>query len=251
MEMGTMPTDKDFKRRVRARMARTGESYTAARAQLLRRGSRTGRGPQQGASDGAGRSTTAGGPASASPPSGDLATIAGIRDATVRDRTGRDWAGWVAVLDAVDAASWPHKDIARHLVDEHGLGPWWSQSVTGGYERLKGLREANQRRDGSYDVNRSRTLPVPVSRLYQAFGARERKRWLGDVDVRVRTARVDRSMRLVWSDGSRLDLHFWDKGPDKSQVQLQHRGLPDRATADRLRAAWGEHLDALRAYLKG
>jgi hypothetical protein len=29
-----MPTDKDFKRLVRARMARTGEAYTTARAQL-------------------------------------------------------------------------------------------------------------------------------------------------------------------------------------------------------------------------
>jgi len=29
-----MPTDKDFKRLVRGRMQKTGESYTAARAQL-------------------------------------------------------------------------------------------------------------------------------------------------------------------------------------------------------------------------
>ena len=32
-----MTSNADFKRRVRERMARTGESYTAARAQLLRR----------------------------------------------------------------------------------------------------------------------------------------------------------------------------------------------------------------------
>ncbi len=30
-----MPTDKDFKRLVRGRMQKTGESYTAARATLL------------------------------------------------------------------------------------------------------------------------------------------------------------------------------------------------------------------------
>jgi len=33
----TMPTNKDFKRLVRARMQKTGEAYTAARAQLLSR----------------------------------------------------------------------------------------------------------------------------------------------------------------------------------------------------------------------
>ena len=32
-----MPTQKLFKRRVRARMTKTGESYTAARRQLLRK----------------------------------------------------------------------------------------------------------------------------------------------------------------------------------------------------------------------
>ena len=32
-----MPTGKDLKRLVRARMKKTGESYTAARAQLLKK----------------------------------------------------------------------------------------------------------------------------------------------------------------------------------------------------------------------
>ena len=45
-----MPTDKDFKRLVRGRMQKTGESYTAARANLIRRtdgqaGRRTGLNP--------------------------------------------------------------------------------------------------------------------------------------------------------------------------------------------------------------
>ena len=33
-----MPTNKDFKRLVRSRMEKTGESYTSARAQLLKSG---------------------------------------------------------------------------------------------------------------------------------------------------------------------------------------------------------------------
>ena len=36
-----MPTDKDFKRLVRGRMHKTGESYTAARAQLRKQKSVT------------------------------------------------------------------------------------------------------------------------------------------------------------------------------------------------------------------
>jgi hypothetical protein len=44
-----MTTNKDFKHLVRARMAKTGESYTSARAVLLRReGGRAGQGGQAG-----------------------------------------------------------------------------------------------------------------------------------------------------------------------------------------------------------
>src|SRR5215216_8087788 len=43
-----MPTDKDFKRLVRARMGRTGESYTTARARLRPDGDPTRPGPLRG-----------------------------------------------------------------------------------------------------------------------------------------------------------------------------------------------------------
>ena len=36
-----MPRDKDLKRLVRTRMKKTGEAYTAARAQILKKGTRT------------------------------------------------------------------------------------------------------------------------------------------------------------------------------------------------------------------
>ena len=37
-DVETMPTQKIFKHRVRTRMAKTGESYTAARRQLMQQG---------------------------------------------------------------------------------------------------------------------------------------------------------------------------------------------------------------------
>ena len=46
---------------------------------------------------------------------------------------------------------------------------WWAQAVTVCYERIKGLRAVGQRRDGSFEANKSRTFSVPLVRLYRAF----------------------------------------------------------------------------------
>jgi len=217
-----MPKEKDFKRRVRARMRKTGESYTTARSRLLEKK-----------------------PGFASVPASEYASVAGMSDEAVRAKTGRTWREWVEVLDAAGAARMQHRDIARHLHRDLGVTAWWSQTVTVGYERIRGLREKGQRRDGSYDVNKSRTVPVPVAELYAAFQARGRRKWLPEPGVKVRTATPPRSMRLAWSDGTPVEVHFWEKGPAKSQVQLQHRKLPTKARADELRHAWTTHLTTL------
>ena len=218
-----MPKQKDLKRLVRDRMRQTGESYTTARAHVVRTGDDR----------------------------RNLAELAGMSDQAVETRTGRDWSGWVAALDRAGATSKPHKEIARLLVDEHELSGWWAQTVTVGYERIRGLRDKGQRRGGGYDVNKSKTFPVPIATLYGAFGARRRARWLGDVSLRVKTARRETSMRLVWEDGRPVDLWFTARSPGKSQVQVQHRELPDRKTADRVRAEWTERLSALGRLLTG
>ena len=216
-----MPKEKDLKRLVRERMARTGESYTAARAQVVR----------------------------TSEDRRDYAALAGMRDEAVEAKTGRDWRGWVAVLDGEGATSKTHREIAKLLVDEHDVAPWWAQTVTVAYERIRGLRDKGQRRGGGYDVNKSKTVAVPIAKLYAAFGAAKRAVWLPDATPQVKTARREKSMRLAWEDGTSVDVYFWEKGPDKSQVQLQHRGLPDKRSADRVRVFWTERLNALARVL--
>lgn len=217
-----MPKQKDLKRLVRERMDRTGESYTAARQHIVR----------------------------AHDDRRDFAELAGMRDEAVKAKTDRDWRGWVAVLDAAGSASKTHKEIAKWLRDAHGVSGWWAQSITVGYERIRGVRDKGQRRGGGYDVNKSKTLPVPIDVLYDAFGSKRRGRWLGDVSCRIRTATREKSMRFDWGDDTRLDVYFCAKGPGKSQVQLQHRGWPDKAAADRARGQWAERLAALARMLQ-
>ncbi len=219
-----MPTQKDLKRLVRARMRKTGESYTAARAQLIAR-----RAP-------------AVKPAAREP---DYAALAGMSDAAVKKATGCPWKRWVGALDALGAASLSHPEIARLVAERFKVSGWWSQSVTVGYERIRGLRDKGQRRGGGYEVSKSRTFPVSIDVLYGAFAPRRLARWLDGARPALRKATEAKSMRFTWEDGTKVEAYFLKKGDHKSQVALQHRELRSRADAERMRAFWTERLAAL------
>jgi hypothetical protein len=211
-------------------MKKTGEAYTTARAHLLRKPraktlSKTGR---------------------AAATKIDYAALAGTSDATIKAKTGCTWERWVGALDYLGAKEMSHRDIAAVVNKKYKIDGWWSQAVTVGYERIKGLRARGQRRDGTYEASKSRTFDVPVATLFEAWAdANARRLWLDGQSVKVRTATAPKSMRLGWSDGSIIAVGFAPKGKTRSSVAVQHTKLPDRETADRLKAYWSDRLTAL------
>jgi hypothetical protein len=238
-----MPREKDLKRLVRARMKKTGEAYTAARAQVLQK-------PRRKTRPAGGTTSRLTPPAAPAPPGAptrqQYAELAGMSDAIIREKTGRTWQDWVRVLDGHDADKMTHSEIARLLSTTYKVPSWWTQMVTVGYERLKGLRARGQRRDGTYEASKSRTFDVPVATLFGAWvDAPIRRHWLDEPGVKVRTATAPKSMRLGWPDGTIVAVGFTAKGPAKSVVALAHTKLPDRETADRLKQFWTERLDVL------
>ena len=215
-----MPRQKGFKRLIRSRMQKTGEAYTAARLQLLKK----------------------------TRPGPELAARAGMSDASVEKATGRNWAQWVRTLDAAGAGEKPHRDIARH-VSSLGTPDWWSQMVTVGYERIRGLRERGQRRGGGYEATKSRTFAVSVEKLFDACAnARKRRRWL-PVKVTIRRATPPRSLRVLWEDGTPVQFGFFSKGPGKSSLAVSHEKLPDKAAAEAAKKAWAGYFDRLAELL--
>jgi hypothetical protein len=218
-----MPREKDLKHLVRARMKKTGESYTAARVQLLKKS-----------------------PTRSIPAKPDYAAVAGMSDAIMTEKTGRTWEEWTRTLDKHDAAAMKHRDIAILVRETYKVPAWWTQMVTVGYERIKGLRVVGQRRDGTYEAGKSRTYAVPVATLFDAWAsAATRRRWLGETDVKVRSATAPKAMRLGWPDGTVVVVGFTPKGKDKSSVAVAHMKVPDKATVERLKQYWAEQLDAL------
>jgi hypothetical protein len=180
------------------------------------------------------------------PAAREYAKLAGMSDAAIKAATGCDWKKWVGALEYVGAHTWPHRKIAAWVEEKFGDTDWWAQSVTVGYERIRGLREIGQRRGGAFEATKSRTFAVPVADLYDAFAeARRRARWLPGVALTVRKATPHRSVRISWPDGSSVSVWLVAKGAGRSSAQVQHAKLPDRATADRMRAMWSERLAAL------
>ena len=233
-----MPRNKDLKRLVRARMDKTGEAYTAARAQILKKKT-----PVKAVAPAAAESIPV---VVSAPTPKDFAALAGTSDATMKEKTGCTWERWVYALDALGAGQMKHGDIAALVHTKYKIDGWWSQAVTVGYERIRGLRARGQRRDGSYEATKSRTFNVPVATLFDAWAnANVRRRWLTGAAVKVRTATAPKSMRLGWSDGGIIAVGFIAKGKDKSAVALAHTKLPDQATAERFKQYWSERLGAL------
>jgi hypothetical protein len=221
-----MTRQKSFKRLVRSRMEKTGESYTAARAVLLAAEDAT---------------------AVEGPP---LATS----DEMIRRRTGRGWEAWFDLLDEWGAATLPHKQIARRVAAELGIEPlaWNAQAITGSYERARGLRVVGQRSDG-FAVTAQKTVAVPVERLFDAFvDGSLRGRWLPEDELRERTATQPRSARFDWGDGAtRVNVTFLNKGDGRSTVTVEHARLDDAEAAARMKAFWRARLTALKSQLDG
>ena len=217
-----MTRDKAQKRATRARMAKTGESYSAARRHVVK--------PKE-------RLRTE-----------DLPQT----DASVRQNTGKGWREWLRILDAWGARDRKHGEIARHLMEEHGVPGWWAQSITTGYERSRGIRAKHQTLTGSFQVSVARTFPLGVGKLFRAFAeAPQRNRWLERGMLKVRTTLRNRSVRFEFSDGtSRVVVYFDPKDRSKTTVTVQHEKLPDARAVEEMRAMWKEHLKRLATVLQ-
>ncbi len=222
-----MTERKTFKKRVRARSAKTGESYTTARHQVIQHAK----------------------PAADLDPA-YLAKLTGMSNEAVAKKTGKDWNKWIAVLDAAQADRMKHSAIAKYLHERHKLPGWWAQMVTVGYERVRGLRAVNEKADG-FAISKSKTIAVPISRLFEAWDDEANRRTWLDEELTVRKSTPDKSMRIAWGDGrSRIDVYFYAKGDAKSQVSLQHSKLQDGHEAKGYKEFWGERLGDLKRILE-
>lgn len=248
-----MTRARALKQIIRARAAKTGERYTAARRHVLTEL----------------RLPPSALVASRAPaaPSPTAATPRGqVSDAKAREKTGHGLDHWFAVLDAFGGVSRGHTALARHLFADHDVPSWYCQGITVAYERAHGARAVNQRCDGEYEVSVSKVLAATPRDVALALSEpRRRKHWTAGVDAdlakALATGLAGPSAKgvIVRPDGQGRFRYKWGetsvqgmllpKAGGKISLVVTHSKLADAATVEHQRAQWRVALNALASFL--
>jgi len=173
-----------------------------------------------------------------------------ITDETVRDRTGKSWEEWFALLDGQNATSLSHREIVEILYRTYKVNAWWSQMVTANYEQSRGMRQKYETEDG-FEVSCSKTVCAPIQRVYTSWITEsERHAWL-DEDITIYKMNEYKSLRIMWTDGKKsVSVQFVVKPGDRTQVTVQHTKIPDPLTASSIKVFWQETLARLSHHLE-
>ena len=240
-----MTQSKKLKQRVRARMQKTGESYSVARAHVVARvdAKRTAR--TKAAADRAASSDAKG----------------AVSEARLIEKTGHGFKRWFEVLDRFRARAKGHKAAAKHLVAEHDVSAWYAQAITVAWERARDIRVVGQTCEGSFQVSVTKALPVSADAAADALeDARFVAEWTADMDAGWAAAAREGfggpfnragtapTLRFAGPEGA-VDVRITPKTDERSSIAVQIRKLDSRERLEAVRAVWKPVLAALRQRL--
>ena len=225
-----MTERKSFKRLVRSRMAKTGESYTAARARLL-----------------------AGDEAEGKAFDVEVLQLP-CSEERLREQTGRGWEEWFDLLDSWGAEAMGHTEIARRVGELPGVPGWYAQAVTMSFERARGMRAVGQRtgREG-FVAGASKTIAARAEDVFAAFvDPSLRAGWLPDVVLSERTVSKHRtSARYDVGDGpTRLMVTVDAKGPARSTLVVEESRLAGADQREVRKDFWRQAVATLKTRLE-
>ena len=249
-----MTRARALKHAIRARAAKTGERYTTARRHVLNN-----------------LTLVSPAPASAIPEPKTTRTPARktskrdspISEAKFVEKTGHGFDHWFAVLDKFDAVKKGHTAAARHLYDAHGVPGWHAQGITVAYERARGVRVANQRCDGAFEVSVSKTIPGDAKAIIRVLtDPRQRARLETSDKTLVRSlaealaapkskgfvVRPDGlgRYRYNWGDTT-VQFYMVPKPGSKMAVTVTNMKLASSDVVEARRVVWRELLNSLAA----
>lgn len=175
-----------------------------------------------------------------------------MSDDAVKERSGKTWAEWFKILDKAGARKMSHQEVTAYLNEKQGVGPWWCQMIAVDYEHARGLREKFQKCDGEFAASGSRTMNVPLGKVYEAWADEKlRRKWLPGVEMEITTSTKDKSIRAKWNGGAtRVSILFYKKGPQKSQVTVDHMKLASSKDCEQMKKYWFEALSRLQSELE-
>ena len=215
-----MTRQASFKRRIRERMAKTGERYNAARRALI-----------DAAPDDDGARTWVATP--------------DVADDAVRAATGYGWNEWCDLIEASPVAEADHSAIAAHLTDHHDLNGWWAQSVTVGFERITGRRLPYQAPDGTFTANRSATVRAdPAALRAMLLDADDHADLFPGQTTEVRSRPTSKNVRIGLDPGV-AEISLAPRADGRVKITIQHHRLSSFDEVEPWKAWWGAWLTAI------
>ena len=216
-----MTSQASFKKRIRERMAKTGERYGAARRALIERSER---------------------------PDPDARTWAAQPeqpDESVIEHTGKSWNQWCDLIDGWPEAEHGHAPVAARVLADFDVTGWWSQAVTVGWERITGRRLVNQMSDGTFTAAVSRTISIDAVELREMlYDDADRSDLFGGMPSQMRSRPGVQVMRIKLDVGT-VGISVTEKPDGRALVGVSHQQLTKSAEVGHWRAFWTEWLEAL------
>jgi hypothetical protein len=216
-----MTSQASFKKRVRERMAKTGERYSAARRVLIEQ---------------------------AAARSGDARVWVSQPeqpDDSVKANTGKSWDEWCDLIDTWPEAEQGHAAVAARVLDEFDVTGWWGQGITVGWERITGRRLVNQMSDGTFTAAVTRTIGIDAGELrHMLYDDRDRVDLFGGMASEMRSRPGVKVPRIRLDSGT-ISIAIEEKPGGRATVSVAHEKLSDPADVERSKAFWTDWLVAL------
>lgn len=216
-----MTTNASFKKRIRERMAITGERYGAARRVLVERAARRAGEPRVWVSP---------------PEQPDHAVLA---------NTGRSWDEWCDLIDTWPEAEHGHAAVTTRVLSEFDVNGWWAHGIALGWERITGRRLVNQMSDGTFTAAVTRTIRIDAGELRQMlYDDEDRADLFGGIASEMRSRAGAKYPRIRLEHGT-VTVSIEEKPDGRSTVSIAHEKLTDPADVARWKPFWTEWLEAL------
>ncbi len=216
-----MTANASFKKRIRERMAKTGERYSAARRVLVEQAESRNKNervwvsqPEQ-------------------------------PDDSVRAATGKGWDEWCDLIDAWPEADLGHAAVAARVLDEFDVTGWWGQGITVGWERITGRRLVNQMSDGTFTAAVTRTIRIDANELRQMlYDDEDRSDLFGGMPSEMRSRPGVKAPRIRLDTGT-VSIATEEKLDGRTTVSVTHAKLNGPADVEQWKPFWSDWLDAL------
>lgn len=215
-----MTTQESFKHRIRARMAKTGERYGAARRALIEQACKA--------------------------DNGGWVSEPEVSDDAVREATGRGWDEWCAVIDGDPVRDRGHTAMAA-FVQGLGADAWWAQTVTVGYERIRGLRLPYQNPDGTFTAGRTKTIMVDATALRSMLlDDDERDVLFPAFATELRSRSTSKNVRLGIED-SVVQIAMTPASGGRTKISVAHSRLAKAEEVNVWKEFWADWIEGLNA----